>query len=198
MIWQHSQDLWWRRSLKNIWNKADKTDSETKHKRQLHFRWGSLRRVKVEIFPDLVTTFSHLLWSTKTMLKISLLSLMKCFCLVTSVPTSHLDVTERQTWVLTPWGWNFSSSSVVCLFVILMLCVCVFVCSRGDTALHKAATSCQRSICHFLVDAGASLMKTDLQVNSPRIHTHTHVHLYVCMCIYTQKHNNNPGHSHGV
>lgn len=35
---------------------------------------------------------------------------------------------------------------------------------RGETALHKAASSCQRSICHYLVEAGASLMKTDLQV----------------------------------
>ncbi|PWA29923.1 hypothetical protein CCH79_00019634 [Gambusia affinis] len=33
----------------------------------------------------------------------------------------------------------------------------------GETALHKAAALCQRSICHFLVEAGASLMKTDLQ-----------------------------------
>lgn len=39
------------------------------------------------------------------------------------------------------------------------------VCFRGETALHKAASSCQRSICHYLVEAGASLMKTDLQVN---------------------------------
>uniref|UniRef100_A0A3B5AH71 Diacylglycerol kinase n=1 Tax=Stegastes partitus TaxID=144197 RepID=A0A3B5AH71_9TELE len=52
--------------------------------------------------------------------------------LIENVPTSHLDVTEKET---------------------------------GETALHKAATSCQRSICHFLVEAGASLMKTDLQVN---------------------------------
>ncbi|KAM6937331.1 diacylglycerol kinase zeta isoform 3-T3 [Xenentodon cancila] len=38
----------------------------------------------------------------------------------------------------------------------------------GETALHKAATFCQRSICHFLVDAGASLMKTDLQGDTPK------------------------------
>lgn len=35
---------------------------------------------------------------------------------------------------------------------------------RGETALHKAASSCQSSICHYLVEAGASLVKTDLQV----------------------------------
>ncbi|XP_053175276.1 diacylglycerol kinase zeta [Scomber japonicus] len=33
----------------------------------------------------------------------------------------------------------------------------------GETALHKAASSCQMSICRSLVEAGASLMKTDLQ-----------------------------------
>lgn len=47
-------------------------------------------------------------------------------------------------------------------------CVCavsnVVVGFRGETALHKAASSCQRSICHYLVEGGASLLKTDLQV----------------------------------
>lgn len=55
--------------------------------------------------------------------------------LIDNVPTSHLDVTEKQT---------------------------------GETALHKAASSCQRTICHFLVEAGASLMKTDLQGETPK------------------------------
>ncbi|XP_070828946.1 diacylglycerol kinase zeta isoform X1 [Chaetodon trifascialis] len=55
--------------------------------------------------------------------------------LIDNVPTSHLDVTERET---------------------------------GETALHKAASSCQRSICHYLVEAGASLMKTDLQGETPK------------------------------
>ncbi|XP_075993490.1 diacylglycerol kinase zeta isoform X4 [Genypterus blacodes] len=40
----------------------------------------------------------------------------------------------------------------------------------GETALHKAASSSQRSICHFLVEAGASLMKTDLQGETPKQH----------------------------
>uniref|UniRef100_A0A668A3A7 Diacylglycerol kinase n=1 Tax=Myripristis murdjan TaxID=586833 RepID=A0A668A3A7_9TELE len=39
---------------------------------------------------------------------------------------------------------------------------------EGETALHKAATSCQRTICHILVEAGASLMKTDLQGETPK------------------------------
>ncbi|XP_056137574.1 diacylglycerol kinase zeta-like [Lampris incognitus] len=40
--------------------------------------------------------------------------------------------------------------------------------NTGETALHKAASSCQRSICHFLVEAGASLMKTNLQGETPK------------------------------
>ncbi|XP_037539228.1 diacylglycerol kinase zeta [Nematolebias whitei] len=55
--------------------------------------------------------------------------------LIDHVPSSHLDVTEKET---------------------------------GETALHKAAALCQRSICHFLVEAGASLMKTDLQGDTPK------------------------------
>ncbi|KAE8295928.1 Diacylglycerol kinase zeta [Larimichthys crocea] len=55
--------------------------------------------------------------------------------LIDNVPTSHLDITERET---------------------------------GETALHKAASSCQRSICHYLVEGGASLMKTDLQGETPK------------------------------
>ncbi|KAJ8402908.1 hypothetical protein AAFF_G00362220 [Aldrovandia affinis] len=38
----------------------------------------------------------------------------------------------------------------------------------GETVLHKAATLCQRTICHYLVEAGASLMKTDLQGETPK------------------------------
>uniref|UniRef100_A0A8C4RZD8 Diacylglycerol kinase n=1 Tax=Erpetoichthys calabaricus TaxID=27687 RepID=A0A8C4RZD8_ERPCA len=39
---------------------------------------------------------------------------------------------------------------------------------HGETVLHKAASLCQRSICHYLVEAGASLMKTDLQGDTPK------------------------------
>uniref|UniRef100_A0A3Q3JT45 Diacylglycerol kinase n=2 Tax=Monopterus albus TaxID=43700 RepID=A0A3Q3JT45_MONAL len=42
--------------------------------------------------------------------------------------------------------------------------------ATGETALHKAATSGQRSICHYLVEAGASLTKTDLQGDTPKQH----------------------------
>ncbi|XP_030630774.1 diacylglycerol kinase zeta [Chanos chanos] len=40
----------------------------------------------------------------------------------------------------------------------------------GETALHKAAAKRQRSICHYLVEAGASLMRTDLQGDTPNVH----------------------------
>ncbi|KAM4601894.1 diacylglycerol kinase zeta-like [Polymixia lowei] len=39
---------------------------------------------------------------------------------------------------------------------------------HGETVLHRAASMCQRSICHYLVEAGASLMKTDLQGDTPK------------------------------
>uniref|UniRef100_A0AAY4EJP4 Diacylglycerol kinase n=1 Tax=Denticeps clupeoides TaxID=299321 RepID=A0AAY4EJP4_9TELE len=37
-----------------------------------------------------------------------------------------------------------------------------------ETALHKAASRCHRSICYYLVEAGASLLKTDLQGDTPK------------------------------
>ncbi|XP_068446717.1 diacylglycerol kinase zeta-like isoform X3 [Clinocottus analis] len=39
---------------------------------------------------------------------------------------------------------------------------------QGETVLHRAASLCQRTICHYLVEAGASLMKTDLQGETPK------------------------------
>ncbi|XP_069752241.1 diacylglycerol kinase zeta isoform X2 [Narcine bancroftii] len=39
---------------------------------------------------------------------------------------------------------------------------------NGETVLHKAAGLRQRTICHFLVEAGASLMKTNLQGDTPK------------------------------
>ncbi|KAL4642114.1 diacylglycerol kinase zeta-like isoform X3 [Arapaima gigas] len=39
---------------------------------------------------------------------------------------------------------------------------------NGETALHIAASRCQRTICHYLVEGGASLMKTDLQGDTPK------------------------------
>lgn len=42
--------------------------------------------------------------------------------------------------------------------------------STGETALHKAAALRQRTICCYLVEAGASLMKTDLQGDTPKMY----------------------------
>ncbi|XP_032895103.1 diacylglycerol kinase zeta isoform X5 [Amblyraja radiata] len=39
---------------------------------------------------------------------------------------------------------------------------------NGETVLHKAAALRHRTICHLLVEAGASLMKTDLQGDTPK------------------------------
>ncbi|XP_010712947.1 diacylglycerol kinase iota-like [Meleagris gallopavo] len=38
----------------------------------------------------------------------------------------------------------------------------------GETALHKAACQRHRAICQLLVDAGASLRKTDSKGKTPR------------------------------
>ncbi|XP_061692127.1 diacylglycerol kinase zeta isoform X3 [Syngnathoides biaculeatus] len=39
---------------------------------------------------------------------------------------------------------------------------------HGETVLHRAASLCHRTICHYLVEAGASLMKTDIQGDTPK------------------------------
>uniref|UniRef100_A0A8C3UWS0 Diacylglycerol kinase n=1 Tax=Catharus ustulatus TaxID=91951 RepID=A0A8C3UWS0_CATUS len=39
---------------------------------------------------------------------------------------------------------------------------------NGETSLHQAAALRQRTICHYIVQAGASLMKTDLQGDTPK------------------------------
>ncbi|XP_057686535.1 diacylglycerol kinase zeta-like isoform X1 [Corythoichthys intestinalis] len=39
---------------------------------------------------------------------------------------------------------------------------------KGETVLHRAASLCHRTICHYLVEAGASLMKTDMQGDTPK------------------------------
>lgn len=38
----------------------------------------------------------------------------------------------------------------------------------GETALHRAASLCQRTICGYLVEAGAELMKVDAQGETPK------------------------------
>ncbi|KAI5619011.1 diacylglycerol kinase zeta isoform X5, partial [Silurus asotus] len=43
-----------------------------------------------------------------------------------------------------------------------------FLTCSGETVLHQAASLCQRTICHYLVEAGASLMKTDIQGDTPK------------------------------
>ncbi|KAJ8314948.1 hypothetical protein KUTeg_007098 [Tegillarca granosa] len=40
---------------------------------------------------------------------------------------------------------------------------------KGQTALHKAAWYQRRTICYMLVEAKASLTRTDYQRNTPRM-----------------------------
>ena len=48
-----------------------------------------------------------------------------------------------------------------------LLIVCLNCFCRLQTALHKAAWYGYRSICHTLVEAGASLTRLDYQNNAP-------------------------------
>uniref|UniRef100_A0A3Q0SIQ2 Diacylglycerol kinase n=1 Tax=Amphilophus citrinellus TaxID=61819 RepID=A0A3Q0SIQ2_AMPCI len=50
----------------------------------------------------------------------------------------------------------------------LSLSVSVSRTTSGETVLHQAASLCHRTICHYLVEAGASLMKTDLLGDTPK------------------------------
>lgn len=54
-------------------------------------------------------------------------------------------------------------STHACFFAHRFCLICLFVC-RGDTALHKAASEKLHAVCRLLVEAGASLKKTNFQV----------------------------------
>lgn len=54
------------------------------------------------------------------------------------------------------------------LSLFLSLFPSVLPTTSGETVLHRAASLCHRTICHYLVEAGASLMKTDMQVDPVR------------------------------
>lgn len=58
--------------------------------------------------------------------------------------------------VLSRWQRHFPGWQI-----IITVCVCL---CRGDTALHKAASEKQHAVCRLLVEAGASLEKTNFQV----------------------------------
>uniref|UniRef100_A0A667WPA9 Diacylglycerol kinase n=1 Tax=Myripristis murdjan TaxID=586833 RepID=A0A667WPA9_9TELE len=62
---------------------------------------------------------------------------------------------------------NQVNTSINHYFICLSL-ISLFSSSSGETVLHRAASLCQRTICHYLVEAGASLMKTDLQGDTPK------------------------------
>lgn len=74
-----------------------------------------------------------------------------------------LDLADRERYVV-----RFGGTCLrVCLGVIWL-----FVC-RGDTALHKAASEKLHAVCRLLVEAGASLKKTNFQVVTGSYLTHT-------------------------
>lgn len=67
------------------------------------------------------------------------------------------------------------NAAFFCVYALpLVLSECALLCcvsrllsvlwSRGETALHKAACQRHRAVCQLLVDAGASLRKTDSKV----------------------------------
>lgn len=60
---------------------------------------------------------------------------------------------------------------VRCCDLTLPLSPFVLWTTSGETVLHRAASLCHRTICHYLVEAGASLMKTDLQVGPAPVET---------------------------
>lgn len=58
----------------------------------------------------------------------------------------------------------------------------------GETALHKAAALCQRTICSYLVDAGSSLTKTDLQGDTAKTHAKRAQDLQLAEYLENQQH----------
>uniref|UniRef100_A0A8C2HWK7 Diacylglycerol kinase n=1 Tax=Cyprinus carpio TaxID=7962 RepID=A0A8C2HWK7_CYPCA len=60
--------------------------------------------------------------------------------------------------------------------------------STGETALHKAAALCQRTICGYLVEAGASLMKTDLQGETPKMYAEKGEDMELAAYLENQQH----------
>lgn len=87
-----------------------------------------------------------------------------------------LDLTDREKYV----AYFQRFKEVTCASVDVRFCfICLFV-YRGDTALHKAATEKLHAVCRLLVEAGASLKKTNFQVFIVNDVTHTlrHTHAH--------------------
>uniref|UniRef100_A0A8C3Q8Z5 Diacylglycerol kinase n=1 Tax=Geospiza parvula TaxID=87175 RepID=A0A8C3Q8Z5_GEOPR len=92
-------------------------------------------------------------------------------------------VVEQATGVHKPTSVSkrdpYRNAASCCVYaLLLMLPKCALLCcvsrlpsvlwSRGETALHKAACQRHRAVCQLLVDAGASLRKTDSKGKTPR------------------------------
>lgn len=80
-----------------------------------------------------------------------------------------LDLTDREKYVIMYIFLNESQSGtfVACETITAPISASFGFVYRGETALHKAASEKQHAVCRLLVEAGASLEKTNFQVNSP-------------------------------
>uniref|UniRef100_A0A4W6DAM7 Diacylglycerol kinase n=1 Tax=Lates calcarifer TaxID=8187 RepID=A0A4W6DAM7_LATCA len=82
-------------------------------------------------------------------------------------------------------GFYFAPSQRLSDHMDNCVCVCVCVCvCRGDTALHKAASEKQHAVCRLLVEAGASLEKTNFQVKTHPSRCCTTTHTLQCFPIH--------------
>ncbi|XP_051545816.1 diacylglycerol kinase zeta-like isoform X1 [Myxocyprinus asiaticus] len=85
---------------------------------------------------------------------------------------TNLLVQDRFGCTLLHYAVDVSNKEIV-KYIIDNAPACILdvtVKSTGETALHKAAASRQRTICYYLMEAGASLMKTDLQGETPKMY----------------------------
>uniref|UniRef100_A0A8B9VS13 Diacylglycerol kinase n=1 Tax=Anas zonorhyncha TaxID=75864 RepID=A0A8B9VS13_9AVES len=102
-----------------------------------------------------------------------------CNLCITSFLTESNDVDGKGERVQVHLCWQNAtlqkyiiySSHLILRKCTLVGCISLLVSvlwSRGETALHKAACQRHRAICQLLVDAGASLRKTDSKGKTPR------------------------------
>lgn len=92
--------------------------------------------------------------------------------ILTSTP-KRINNVQKQGDAASSKGLGSQKVSVALIFLSVSLSECTGTTS-GETVLHQAAALCHRTICHYLVEAGASLMKTDMQVALNHAHALGH------------------------
>ncbi|NIG58363.1 diacylglycerol kinase zeta isoform 1 [Pontoporia blainvillei] len=85
--------------------------------------------------------------------------------LLDHAPTEILDAVEEKTLNFLPFLMAFGRQEGSEDWMGSTASPCS---PSGETCLHQAAALGQRTICHYIVEAGASLMKTDQQGDTPR------------------------------